>query len=97
MKEGIRRGIDRKVESGEGNEVSEENTSGILIVGDAEDMRVYYIDFYREYWHEITQKKLDEEGVRKARLEEMGQIHQHKVYTKVPERVCREDVHRGDR
>ena len=52
------------------------------------------MDSNGEYWDEITQKKLDQEGVRKARLDEMKQIHQHDVYTKVPERMCIEETGR---
>ena len=87
MKDGMMREMDRR-EIGEVNEISEESTSGILIIGENDDMQVYYVDSNGECWDEITNKKLNQEGVRKARLDEMKQIYQHNVYTKVPERMC---------
>ena len=94
MKEGIKDELDRRETIGEVNLVSEESTPGILIIEDEESMQVYYIDSNGNYWDEITQKQLDQEGVRRARLDEMRQIHQHKVYTKVPERMCIEETGR---
>ena len=43
MKDGMMREMDRR-EIGEVNEISEESTSGILIIGEEDDMQVYYVD-----------------------------------------------------
>ena len=69
MEDGIRRQMDKREEIGDVNEIREESASGILIIGDNDDMQVYYIDSNGEYWDEITQKKPDQAGVRKARLD----------------------------
>ena len=42
---------------------------------------LYYVDSFGNYWDEITNRRLDNEEVRKARLEELRQVHMHKVYS----------------
>ena len=79
MRDDIKREMDRREGLGEVNEISEEKTSGTLIIGEPEDMQVYWVDSNEEYWCEIIQKRLDKEGVMNARLEEMRQVHQHDV------------------
>ncbi len=37
---------------------------------------------------ELSNRKLDKEEVVKARLEELRQVYQHKVYRKVPIQEC---------
>ena len=49
---------------------------------------LYYVDSFGNYWDEITNRRLDNEEVRKARLEELRQVHMHKVCTKVPIQQC---------
>ena len=44
MREGIKREMDRREDLGDVNEVSETDASGIQIIGESEDMRVYYVD-----------------------------------------------------
>ena len=61
MQDGIKRETDRREEIGEVNEIIEENTAGILIVGEADNMQACSNE---EYWDEITQKRLDQTGVR---------------------------------
>ena len=47
------------------------------------------------YWDEFSGKKLDTEEVQRARLEEIIQIHEHKVYTKVPIEQCWTETGKG--
>ena len=42
------------------------------------------MDAEGRYWDEISNKLLDKEGVLAARLDEIQQIRNHKVYEKVP-------------
>ena len=46
------------------------------------------MDLTGEFWDEMTNKKLDRNGVLAARLDEIKQVHKHKVYTKVPIEEC---------
>ena len=60
------------------------------------------------FWDDISGKQLREDLVRKARIEEMGEVMKHKVYVKVPIKECWEvtgrdpigtrwvDVNKGD-
>ena len=43
-----------------------------------------YLDSQGRYWDDMSDKQLDAEEVERANLKEMAQIHEHKVYTKVP-------------
>ena len=47
-----------------------------------------YADHLGQYWDEVSGDKLDEQGVRKAREEEMEEIYKHQVYNKVPTEEC---------
>ena len=49
---------------------------------------LYYVDSFGNYWDEITNRRLDNEEVQKVRLEELRQVHMHKVYQKVPIQQC---------
>ena len=49
---------------------------------------LYYVDSFGNYWDEITNRRLDNEEVCEARLEELRQVHMHKVYQKVPIQQC---------
>ena len=61
-----------------------------------------------EFWDDLSGKVLDANRVRKARIEEMGEIAKHGVYAKVPIKECWEatgtnpigtrwvDVNKGD-
>ena len=40
------------------------------------------------YWDDLSGKRLNESGVRKARSEELGELAKHGVYTKVPVSQC---------
>ena len=46
------------------------------------------MDHNGEFWDEVTHKKLDDEGVRSARLDEIKQLCVHRVYDKVPAQEC---------
>ena len=58
--------------------------SGIIVVSDGSTIGgVYYLDSQGNYWDEITNKRLNNDEVATARLEEIKQLLKHKVYTKV--------------
>ena len=42
------------------------------------------MDAQGQFWDEVSNKKLDRNGVVSARLEEIRQFHSHGVYKKVP-------------
>ena len=44
---------------------------------------MYCDDSYGQYFDELSCRRLDKDEVIKARLEEMKQFEEHKVYTKV--------------
>ena len=46
------------------------------------------MDHSGEFWDEVSQKKLDDKGVRSARLDEIKQLYAHGVYEKVPAQEC---------
>ena len=46
------------------------------------------MDHNREFWDEVSHKKLDDAGARNARLEEIKQFYAHGVYEKVPIDKC---------
>ena len=43
---------------------------------------------HKEFWDEMSGKKLCPEKVRHARLEELGELAKHRVYDVVPESEC---------
>jgi hypothetical protein len=49
----------------------------------------------REFWDDMSGKKLKEEKVRAAREEEMIEVRKHKVYKKVPLSECLKETGRG--
>ena len=49
---------------------------------------LYYVDSFGNYWDEITNRRSDNDEVCEARLEELRQVHMHKVYEKVPVQRC---------
>ena len=49
---------------------------------------VMYVDSLGQYWDEVSGERLDEEGVKKARREEMEEVYKHEVYHKVPIEEC---------
>ena len=42
------------------------------------------MDHSAEFWDEVSHKKLDDAGIRNARLEEIKQFYADGVYEKVP-------------
>ena len=61
--------------------------------GDDEEL-VFIVDGEGNYWDEITGKRLDTEEIENARLKEITQIHEHKVYTEVPIEQCWNEIGR---
>ena len=57
-----------------------------------EDHCVLTVDREGNFWDEASGKKLDSEEVQRARLEEITQIHELKVYAKVPIEQCWEET-----
>ena len=49
---------------------------------------IYYMDSEGEFWDEISNKKLNKNGVIAARLIEIKRVHSHGVYEKVPIEEC---------
>ena len=41
-----------------------------------------------QYWDDLSGKRLEPEQVQRARIEELGELAKHKVYTKVPLEEC---------
>lgn len=52
-----------------------------MCLGDGE---MHYMDHSGELWDEVSHKKLDDAGVRNARLEAIEQFYAHGVYEKLP-------------
>ena len=52
------------------------------------EKEINHVDHNGEFWDEISHKKLDEEGVRNPRLDEIRQFYTHGVYEKVPAQEC---------
>ena len=52
------------------------------------DGGIHYMDRNGEFWDEVSHKKLDDEGVGNARLDEVKQFYPHGVYEKVPIEEC---------
>ena len=48
-----------------------------------------------EFWDDISGEPLDPAGVYKARKEETGEVHKHKVYEKVPLTECWDKTGKG--
>ena len=71
-------------------EKEEKYQPGIMLIEKEEEEveEVYYVDSFGNYWDELSNRKLDKEEVVKARLEELRQVYQHKVYRKVPIQEC---------
>ena len=46
----------------------------------------------REYWDDLSGKRLKPELVKKARAEEMAEFRKHGVYVKVPVKMCWEET-----
>ena len=59
-----------------------------MIEKDKKITGVYYVDSFGDFHDEITGKMLPKSSVIAARLEEMRQVHEHKVYEKVPIEEC---------
>jgi hypothetical protein len=82
--------MQRQVESRELGEIDlidmeEKYRPGMLVLEQGGAIgELYYVDSFGNYWDEFTNRRLDNEGVRKARLEELRQVHMHKVCEKVP-------------
>lgn len=53
------------------------------------------MDNESKYWDEVTGKPLDAGGVKKARSEEMGHVHNVKEYTKVRIKMCWDRTGKG--
>ena len=49
---------------------------------------MYYVDTEGRYWDEVSHKLLESSGVIAARLDEIKQIYEHRVYEKVPIEEC---------
>ena len=49
----------------------------------------------KEYWDDMSGKKLKAEKVRQAREEEMIEVRKHNVYKKVPIKQCIQETGRG--
>ncbi len=88
-------GIRRQMDAREGvEEKNEKYQPGMLIINGEKDEQVghiqeiYYVDSFGDYWDEITHRKLERKEVQEARLEELRQVYQHKVYMKVPIQQC---------
>ena len=61
---------------------------GWIVVERENEKSVYYVDTDGQYWDEISNKKLEKDGVIAARLDEIQQIKNHNVYVKVPTSEC---------
>ena len=62
---------------------------GMLVLSvEGQVSEVYYVDSYGNYFDELSGRQLDKDEVIRARLEEMRQFEEHKVYTKVPISQC---------
>ena len=88
--EAMRRQVENR-ELGEVNvlEKEEKYQPGIMLIEmEKEVSEVYYVASFGNYWDELSNRKLDKEEVVKARLEELRQVYQHKVYRKVPIQEC---------
>ena len=53
------------------------------------------IERRKEYWDDMSGKKLKEDKVKQAREEEMAEVRKHKVYVKVPISQCIKDTGKG--
>ena len=56
---------------------------------------MYYVDTEGRYWDEVSHKLLESSGVIAARLDEIKQIYEHRVYEKVPIEECAECLSSG--
>jgi len=65
-------------------------TGRLYIGGDGDNQwnEIYYMDSEGQFWDEISNKKLNANGVIADRLEEIKQVHSHRVYKKVPIQEC---------
>ena len=79
--------IRRQMDAREGiEEKNEKYQPGMLIINGEKDeqighiQEIYYVDSFGEYWDEITHRRLEKKEVQEARLEELRQVYQHKVY-----------------
>ena len=69
----------------------EKRTPGRILMSEAGKESwdaVYYMDSEGEFWDEVSNKKLNKNGVIAARLDEIKQVHTHGVYEKVPIEEC---------
>ena len=75
-------------------EMSDRERDALALIAEASDAEAFghqdlsYMDKEGKHWDEVTGKQLDSAGVRKARLEEIGHVHNVKMYTKVPIQQC---------
>ena len=49
---------------------------------------IFYMDHNSEFWDEVSHKKLGNEGVKNARLDEIKPLYAHGEYEEVPEQEC---------
>ena len=105
VNENIARAIERQVEEREKEsddtdpwrdtkDVTAEAGRYEMTRGDDESW-TFSVDKEGNYWDETSGRKLDTEEVQRARLEEINQIHEHKVYTKVPIEQCWTETGKG--
>ena len=67
-------------------EISRENPARAFFAEGVDEKwdAIFYMDSDGEYYDEITNKKLNRNGVIATRLDEIKQVHSHGVYEKVP-------------
>ena len=53
---------------------------------------VYYMDSAGTFYDELSNRRLDNAEVEKARLEELRQVYKFKVYDKVPLQECHDET-----
>ena len=93
VEEGIRAELDNRESLGEVNLIESREAKyrnlGILLIEEDEKITgAYYVDSFGEFHDEITGKLVPKSSVIAARLEEMRQVHEHRVYEKVPIEEC---------
>ena len=89
VQEGVNAELNNRESLGEVNLIesreAEYQNRGILVIEEDEKFTgVYHVDSFGEFHDEITGKFLPKSAVLEARLEEMRQVQEHKVYEKVP-------------
>ena len=93
VEEGINAELNNRESLGEVNLIESREAKyqnhGILVIEEDEKITgVYYVDSFGEFHDEITGNLSHKSSGTEARLEEMKQVQEHRVYEKVPIEEC---------